>query len=213
MSEVEMPCQFIDMAVASSLAEVKLLSGAEVAAEVPAYVITGTVWSRIVAEAATENQDVPSALFAGALGGLVMQSPALYTFTGRQTRDAHVDEIPEDLLGLKHYGMFNIHRVVSGAVTVCMAYTRPGYYEQGTESRTPQTRFNFGITEDFLRRRQINTYTTGTEISEARLQEGDRVIFFERTSRTVDGPPNVVHLFHRGTGDRYGETTRYFAQP
>ena len=107
--------------------------------------------------------------------------------------------------------MFNIHHVMTGAVTVNMVYTRPGYYEQDMRSRTPITGFNFGITEDLLRGRTINTYTTEPLIHEARLTSGDRVVFFERTSETVDGLPNVVHLFHRGTLDRYSEITHHYS--
>lgn len=206
-----MPCDFKDMEIAHSLAEAQVLSKAALATEIPSYAIPKTAWTNIMAEAAGE--DVPSVLFSAALGGAVVKSPILYVFDGRQTRGAHVDEIPEDLLALKHQGMFNIHAVLSGAVTACMAHTRPGYYAQDIETRTPLARFNPGITQDLMRRNLINTYTSSTQIHEARLESGDRVIFFERTSPTIDGPPNVIHLFHRGTKERYSETSRYFAVP
>ncbi len=196
---------------ADSLAKAQALSTALVAATLPAYFVTHSAWLGMVAEAESEEV-MPSALFAGALGGAVVRSEILYTFSGRQPKLAHADEVPEDLLHLKHLGMFNIHHVVSGAVSTCMVHTRAGYYDQDRDSRIPRTGFNFGITEDLLRRKNINTYSTETEIHEARLEAGDRVVFFERTSLTVDGPPNVVHLFYRGTEDRYSETSRYFAK-
>lgn len=208
MSSVEMPCQFVEVPAAESLGEAQQLSREVLASRITSYMIAGAAWPDIVGSAA--GSEVGRLLFSEALGGSVEQNPILYTFSGRQSRQAHVDEVPEDLLGLKHLGMFNIHHVVTGAVTACMVHTRPGYYAQDTDSRVPRTGFNFGITEDLLRRKLINTYSTSTRIAEVRLEAGDRIIFFERTSLTVDGPPNTVHLFHRGTADRYSETTRYF---
>jgi hypothetical protein len=100
---------------------------------------------------------------------------------------------------------------VAGEVSVAMVYTRPGYYSQGGQTREPITAYNLGITQDLQRRRDINTYTTETTIREARLAAGDSVVFFERASPTVDGPPNVVHLFHQGTPDRCSQINGYYS--
>jgi hypothetical protein len=206
---VEMPCEFVAMPRAESLELARKLSRDEVAARLSSYMISASSWESIVAE--TGAKDPALLIFAEALGGDVVESHIRYEFDGRGLFDAHVDEVPENLLDLRHYGKFNVHKVLSGAVTACTVYTRPGYYVQDTESRVPRAGFNFGITQDLLRRRLINTYSTDTVINEARLQAGDRVVFFERTHPIVDGPPNVVHLFHRGTEDRSSEVLQYFA--
>jgi hypothetical protein len=208
LSDIERPIEFVDAPEARSLAEGQAFSRAELEARLSSFVVRSAVWEEMLTEAA--GRDIPTLLFADVLGGTVEKSDILYTFSGRQPRSAHVDEIPEDLLHLRHHGMFNIHHVVEGEVTALSVYTRPGYYVQGAESREPETRFNQGIYEDLFRRKLINTYTTDTRVNEARLFTGDRFIFFERTSPTVDGPPNVIHLFHRGTELRYSETSRYY---
>ena len=210
LAPVEVACEFVPMRTANNLGEARALSRDLVAAHLPAFVIKPEGWEAISLEAGP-GQDIPNELFRAALGGTVRTDDVKYSFTGQRPCDAHVDEVPENLLGLRRRGMLKIN-IHDGRSHSQYVHARPGYYEQDARSRNPVTGFNFGITEDLLRGRNLDpVHKTEPQIHEARLTGGDRVVFFERTSETVDGLPNVEHLFHRGTLDRYSEITHHYS--
>jgi hypothetical protein len=210
MVAVEQPIKFLTIPEAHTLITAQEYSALEIQSLLAAYVIRAADWASMTA--AEEDARMPGLLFSEVLDGQVKRSPVTYHFDGPQPYEAHVDEHPEDLLAARHLGMFNMHVVNFGSVSTRMVYTKPGYYSQDTQSRTPVTSANYGITQDLLRGKLINTYTSSTQVYQTRLNKGDRVIFFERTAPDVSGPPNVIHLFYQGTVGRLSTTNRYYTE-
>jgi hypothetical protein len=205
----QLSCEFTPMLEAISLDECQELARTEIAGKLTAFVVRARVWPGIITEAGSNDPGLT--MFQDALGGAVIKHMSTHEFDGPQPTVAHVDEVFEELLDLKYDGRFDVHQIVSGAINVSTLYTEPGYYTQGSESRIPRASWNYGITQDIQRRKLINPVSSSNQINEARLEAGDRVVWFERASRTVDGFPNTIHLFDRGTVDRYSRVIQYYA--